>query len=137
MARLGAIAATLALAVLSSVAVAGGESWKSIQSTGGIVVSVPFHSTDGWLLGIRAKLSRLTPRSSKAVPDGGLSCLRTQAVVEGGNIYLTIVSGEPRGPIGAVCPAARLGEIPPGSYKVFYRGPNDAATLLKEVELRR
>jgi hypothetical protein len=128
------IAATLALLPLAALARA--ETWTSIKSTGGLVVSAPFHSTDGWLLGIRARLSRLDSKDKRA-PHGGLSCVSTQAVVEGSNIYLTIVSGEARGPIGAVCPAAKLGEIPQGSYKVFYRGPNEPATLLKEVDLKR
>ena len=127
----------VALAGTSLAANAGPESWSRIKSTGGLVVSAPFHSSDGWLLGIRARLSKLVPPANKTAPDGGLSCVSTQAVVEGSNIYLTIVSGEPRGPLGAVCPAARLGEIEQGTYKVFYRGPKEPATLLKEIELSR
>jgi len=125
-----------ALALLPLVALARAETWSSIKSTGGLVVGAPFHSTDGWLLGIRARLSRLDSKDTRA-PNGGLSCVSTQAVVEGSNIYLTIVSGEARGPIGAVCPAAKLGQIAPGTYQVFYRGPNEPATLLKEIELKR
>ncbi len=129
------LAATLAACPIA--ANAGPESWSRIKSTGGLVVSAPFHSSDGWLLGIRARLSKLVPPANRTAPDGGLSCVSTQAVVEGSNIFLTIVSGEPRGPLGAVCPAARLGEIEQGTYKVFYRGPKEPATLLKEIELVR
>lgn len=126
------------LLLMPAVAFAGPESWKSVQSTGGIVLGAPFHSTDGWLLGVRAKLTRLPPpKGQKDPPEGGLWCERTQAVVEGNNIYLTIISGVARGPIAAVCPSAKLGEIPAGNYKVFYRGPNEPPMPLKDITLAR
>lgn len=120
-----------------ALALAKPEPWAAIKSTGGIIVGAPFHSTDGWLLGVRAKLSKLASPANPAAPDGGLSCVQTAAVVEGSNIYLTIISGEARGPIGAVCPAARLGEIETGSYKVYYRALNEPSVLLKEIQLER
>lgn len=129
--------AVVAVLLLPLAALARSETWNSIKSTGGIAIGAPFHSTDGWLLGVRAKLSKLASPANPAAPDGGLSCVQTAAQVEAGNIYLTIISGEARGPIGAVCPAARLGEIETGSYKVYYRAPNEPPVLLKEIQLER
>ena len=65
------------------------------------------------------------------------ACVRTEAVVEGREIHLTIVSGPGRGPVATICPAAKLGDVAPGAYRVFYRGPNEAAVPLKDVELKR
>lgn len=132
-------AALIALVLLQvpSAALARKESWKAIKSTGGISVGAPFHSTDGWLLVVRARLSKLASPANKTAPDGGLSCVQTSAAVEAGNIYLTIISGEARGPIGAVCPAAKLGEIESGHYRIFYRAPNEAPVLLKEIQIER
>lgn len=129
-------AAAIVLLAASLVANAAPERWSAIKSTGGIAVGAPFHASGQWLLSVRARLSRLESKDPNA-PDGGLSCVRTEAVVEGSNIFLTIISGEARGPIGAVCPAARLGELEPGTYKVFYRGPGEPAAPLKDIELKR
>lgn len=133
MRKAGAAALLVLLPVLAQ---ARPESWAAVLSTGGISVGAPFHANGGWLLGVRARLSKLDP-GEKGAPRGGPSCSRTEAVVEGSDIYLTIVSGAARGPAAAVCPAARLGEIDAGTYKVYYRGPDGPATLLKEIELPR
>ena len=130
--------AALLLAALPLGALAGPEPYKVIQSTGGLEVGSPFHSADGWLLRVRARLSKLpAPKGQKDAPDGGPSCARTQAAVEGDSIFLTIVSGEARGPVAAVCPAARLGELEAGHYKVFYREAGGPTTLLREIDLSR
>jgi hypothetical protein len=121
------------LALLPLAALAGPEPWSSIQAAGGLSVGPPFSSTDGWLLVVRANLrgpTRLNDTQANSAP----ACTRTQAVIEDRNIYLTVISGPVASKIASVCPAARIGRLPAGTYKVFYRGPNEAAVLLREVQ---
>jgi hypothetical protein len=124
------------LACLPLAAFAGPESWSAIQSVGGISVGPPFHSPDGWLLVIHANISGLEAQTRQPIAaNSALACKRTNAVVEGMNIYLTVISGVAAYKVGAVCPSAKLGNIEPGTYKVFYRGPDEKPVLLQEVPI--
>ena len=125
------------LLALPPAALAGPEPWSSIEPLG-FSVGPPFHSPQGWLLVVRANLSGLGAIALDAnARDSMPACKSTRAVVEGSNIYLTAISG-PVGPrLASVCPAAKIGELEPGAYKVFYRGPNEKPVLLKEIRFER
>lgn len=125
----------LALACLPLAASAGPEPWGTIQKAGGLTLGQPFHSPDGWLLLVRANLAPLNPNPPK--PDSWIACKSTSAVVEGSNIYLTVVSTLARYRVGAVCPAAKIGEIESGTYTVFYRGPGEPPVRLSDVQFGR
>jgi len=122
------------LAGLPIVAFAGPEPWSSIRTTGGISLGPPFRSPDGWLLVVRANLWGLGALSQDSQAKSSPSCKSTNAVIEGDSIYLTIVSGPASSKVASVCPAAKIGKLESGTYKVFYRGPNEPPVLLKEVE---
>ena len=125
-----ALALAALLGCLPAAAFAGPESWSSLRALGGISVGPPFSSRGGWLLVVHATLSR--PNTDRQHPAP--ACSSTKAVVEGNNIYLTVISGPATSTIASVCPAARIGELQSGPYKVFYRGPDEPPVLLKEVQ---
>ena len=117
-------------------ALAGSEGWNFVQSVGGLAVEAPRHDARGWFLPVQANLSGVETITTKpTVLKSAVICERTDAIVEGRNIYLTIVSGLARPNTNARCAPAALGEISLGKYRVFYRGPGEKAILLGEVSV--
>lgn len=115
---------------------ADSESWRFVQSIGGLVVEPPSRDTHGWVLPVRANVSGLETVTGKSTTlNSALICERTDATIEGRNIYLTIVSGLVRPSTSPRCPPAALGEISPGKYSVFYRGPNETPVRIGEVSI--
>ncbi len=137
--------AFLLLASSMSVSVlAGPENWSFVQSVGGIEIGAPFLHHWGWVLPVRADVSgrqRVTTKPTRL--DSALVCERTDVAVEGRNIYITVAT-EPATrstrallfPDGSSrCLPVMLGEVLPGKYEVFYRGPSDTPVRLGEVSL--
>ena len=115
---------------------AGAEGWNFVQSVGGLAIAAPSHGAGGWNLPVRANVSGLEAVTNKPTTlNSALICERTNASVEGRNIYLTIVSGLARANASVRCPPASLGELPPGKYQVFYRGPGETAIPVGEVSV--
>jgi hypothetical protein len=129
--------ALLVLAVLlPSPAFARAEGWQFVQSVGGITVGKPEHLPSGWSLPVRADVSGLTAVASKPTTlNSALICERIVAVVEGRNIFLTIVSGLAHSGSTSLCPPANLGNPAAGQYRVFYRGPSESPVELPGVSL--
>lgn len=134
--------AFLLLALSMSVPVfAGSERWSFVQSVGGIAVDAPTLWHWGWVLPVRADVSGLQSVTTKPTAlNSALVCMRTDFAVEGRNMYLTIVtapapSSDAEGGQHATsrCPPLTFGEMIPGKYSVFYRGPGETPVPLGEV----
>jgi hypothetical protein len=132
------IALAAVIALLSLPAWAGAESWKFVQSVGGMALGKPALDRPGWVLPVRVNVSGLETVSEKpSVMNSALVCERVDVAIEGRNIYLAVVSALPRAGAGPRCPPAELGRIEGGSYSIFYRGPGDAPVPLGEISIGR
>jgi hypothetical protein len=122
--------------VAPTVAVATSQSWAFVVSVGGVIVEDPVRANGAWSLPIQADVSGLATFTSKpTVLNSALVCSRVAAKISDSDIYLTINSDLPGDGKNARCPAARLGAIAPGEYRVFYKGPQDAPILLRSVHV--
>ena len=130
------IALCLLIASLPGSVLAGSESWSFVQSVGGLAVETPSLGTQGWVLPVRADVSGLKSVTAKPTAlNSALICERTNAAIEGRNIYITIVSTLAHPNASSNCPAATLGEMSAGKYSVFYRGPSETPVRLGEVSI--
>lgn len=92
---------------------------------------------------VRADVSGLQRVTTKPTTlNSALICERTEFNVEGRNIYITVVTAPahstpalPYANNSSRCPYIMLGEMLPGKYSVFYRGPGEAPVDLGEVSL--
>lgn len=134
--------AFLLLASSMSVSVfAGPESWSFVQSVGGITVEAPSLLKGGWVLPVRADVSGFHAVTVKATAlNSALVCITTDVAVEGRNMYLTIVTAtaQSSSALGypnatSRCPSLGFGEMLPGKYGVFYRGPGETPMPLGEM----
>lgn len=128
----------LSVILFPSTVLARSEGWQFVQSVGGISVGKPEHLPTGWSLPVRADVSGLTVVTLKPTTmNSALVCVRTVAVVEGRNIFLTIDSELVRSGYTSLCPSTNLGHVADGQYRVFYRGPSEPPFELSEVSLGR
>ena len=128
----------LSVLLLPLTALARSEGWQFVQSVGGIAVGKPEHLPSGWSLSVRADVSGVTTVTLKPTAlNSALACVRTFAVVEGRNIFLTIDSELVRSGYTSRCPSANLGRVADGQYRVFYRGPSEPPIELSEVSIGR
>lgn len=129
-------AALLVFLFLPVLAEAREESWAFIRSVGGLAIGQPQREGQGWNLPVTADLSGLHAVSEQPVAlNSALSCARVETVIEGANLYLTVISG-PVGPgANARCPVARLGRIGAGRYTVFYRSGAATPVHLGEISI--
>ncbi len=126
---------------MSAAVFAGPEDWSFVQSVGGIAVDAPTLHQWGWVWPVRADVSGLQGIATKPTTlNPALVCIRTDMGVQGRNIYLTVVTAPPGSTPDLLnpkpssrCPPVLLGEMLPGKYSVFYRGPNEAPVPLGEV----
>jgi hypothetical protein len=130
------LAISLFSVLLPLQAVARSEGWPFVESVGGIAIDSPKKELAGWVLPVRADVSGLSTITVRpTLLNSALACLRTNAAVEDQVIYIAIVTGLVRSGLSPLCPPARLGAVPPGKYRVFYRGPSEKAIELSEVEI--
>ena len=112
------------------------QSWAFVVSVGGIIIGDPVRANGVWSLPVQADVSGLKTFTSKpAVLNSALVCSSVAAKVIDNGIYLTIYSDLPGIGKNARCPAAQLGAVAPGEYRVFYKGPQDAPVLLRSVHV--
>ena len=122
--------------VISPSAHAEARDWAFVQAVGGLAVESPIRTTNGWSLPIRADIAgiqRITIEPTTM--NSGLVCERTDARVEGQSIFIAISSALARKNLSSKCPAAQLGAIAPGHYRVFYRGSGEQPHFLSEVSV--
>ncbi len=127
---------------MSASVFADSENWSFVQSVGGVAVDSPFLSPGGgWVLPVRADVSGLQSVTTKPTTlNSALVCEQTGFAVDGRNIYITIVTAPTKSTPVVVfendtprCPWLAFGEMLPGKYSVFYRGPSEAPVSLGEV----
>jgi hypothetical protein len=113
------------LLVSSCSLAAESRNWSFVQSVGGIVVGQPSKVASGWLLPVRADVSGLQRITlAPTAMYSALSCNTVKASIEGQSIYLAISTGIAGSGHTSRCPSAELGHLGPGTYAVFYRGPD-------------
>lgn len=123
-----------ALTLLACSIFAEPQTWNFVQSVGGISIGTPFRNESGWILPVNADVSGFQPRTGTAI-NSGIACRNTANKIEGNAIYLTIITSVAGDGRVAQCPPAYLGQLSPGRYDVFYRGPNERAIKLGEVSI--
>ena len=110
--------------------------WRFVHAVGGIAIQSPEHRPSGWFLPVRVDISGLTTVTREPTTfNSALICESTKAVVEGSNIYLSVITGLTRSGLNSRCPPAKLEALPPGKYRVFYRGPNESPIFISEVSI--
>jgi len=130
------IALSLLLLTLAAPTFAGPENWTFVQSVGGLTVKDPVRAKQGWVLPIHANVSGLETIAAKPTAlNSALVCERTSSTIEGRRIFITIVTGPARANASSRCPSASIGEVPPGAYGVYYRGPGEAPVSIGEVRI--
>ena len=122
------------LTVYACSMIAEPQSWSFIESVGGIAVDPPVRADRSWVLPVRCDVSGLKTITIKpAKVNSGIACQNIRAEVEGSFIYLTVLTTIAGGGRNAECPPALLGQVVSGTYRVFYRGPNEKPVQLGEV----
>jgi len=112
------------------------QPWAFVVSVGGITVGDPAQAKGVWTLPVQADVSGLETFTSKpTVLNSALVCSSVVAKTMDNSIYLTIHTDLADANKSARCPAAALGSIPSGPYRVFYKGPRDAPVLLRSVQV--
>jgi hypothetical protein len=132
------ICGALVMSVLfvSSARAANPQPFMFVVSVGGITVGDPVQTNGVWTMPVQADVSGLESFTSKpTILNSSLVCSSVAAKIIGNSIYLTIRSEIAGANKSARCPAASLGIIPSGSYKVFYQGPHEAPVPLRSVHI--
>lgn len=110
--------------------------WAFIQSVGGMAIGTPKKANGEWSLPVMADVSGLTTVTVKpSTLNSALICEKTVATVEGHNLYLTVFTGTAGSSYTPRCPPAKLGAIPTGNYRVFYRGQNESPIPLGALRI--
>ena len=122
------------VAVYSCCMIAEPQSWSFVQTVGGIAVDSPIREDHAWVLPVRGDVSGLKTITIKPTKvNSGIACQSVRAEVEGSSIYLTVLTTMAGVGHNAECPPALLGQVTSGTYRVFYRGPNEKPVQLGEV----
>lgn len=122
------------LCLLSLSVCSEARDWAFVQSAGGIALGELVSKEGNWSLAVRANVSGLETITVKPQRiNSALICERTDAVVQPGEIHLTIHSGLLRDGYVPSCPNANLGKLAPGTYRVFYRSTNGELNPLGEI----
>jgi hypothetical protein len=69
------------------------------------------------------------------VVNSALICKRIDVAIEAGSMYITVVTGLAAKDTSSRCPALLIGNIPPGEYQIFYRGPNENPVPLGRINV--
>jgi hypothetical protein len=110
------------------------QSWSFVESVGGIAVDPPIRSDHTWVLPVRSDVSGLRTITIKPTKvNSGIACQSIRAEIEGGSIYITVLTTVAGSRYNAECPSASLGQVASGRYRVFYRGPNEKPVQIGEV----
>lgn len=110
--------------------------WAFVQAVGGIAIEQPKRQNQRLILPVHADVSGLTRVTVKpSLVNSGLVCETVLLTRTGQEIDLTILTGLVRQGLSPQCPAADLGYLPPGAYRVFYLSPNGEKQALGRFTL--
>jgi len=101
-----------------------GESWKFMESVGGIAIGTPSRDPQGHVfLPVRCDVSGLTAISKKPTTlNSALSVKSLKKKVEEQKIYISVKTGVISKGETCKCSGVDLGNIPAGNYEVLYYG---------------
>ena len=117
-------------------ACAHSSSWGFIQAVGGMAIGTPKQENGEWSLPVTVDVSGLTTVTAQPTTlNSALICEKTVATVKGHNIYLAVFTRVAGGSHTSKCPPAKLGSIPTGNYRVFYRVQNESPIALGELRV--
>jgi len=111
--------------------------WKFIQDVGGIKTGTPLLTEDSFYLPVVCNVSGLDSVTVKPTTlNSALCCVRTNAKVEGNNIYLKVIVGPSiSGNVDCYCKAVRIGFLKEGSYQVFYEDKESTDHLIGQFKM--
>lgn len=118
------------------------QSWKFMQSVGGLTLGEPHLEDRMWSLPVNCDVSGRKHYSTKpALVNPGIVWIGTMIEIEKDRIYLTIDTGPAMpsslpGKASTVCGPANLGRIKPGKYSVLYRNPDASDHLIGSVDIK-
>ncbi len=128
--------ALLCAAACSKEVVDGPRDWAFMQSVGGIGIGIPTRRSNGWFLPIRADVSGFQSINVKPTEIAtGLACKAVDTLVKGDSIYVKVITSKAGPSTSTQCPAAFLGEIASGSYRVFYQEESGNAVPMDGIYL--
>jgi len=112
------------------------QSWKFVESVGGLEIGAPVQVDRRWHLPVRADVSGLHAIThAPTTMNSGLVCNSSKARVKGTDIFLVIVTTLPHDGAKAACPSANLGSIVPGQYSVFYGTDRVGGVKLGSIDI--
>jgi hypothetical protein len=120
----------------ASIAAPTPQPWSFVVSVGGMSVDDPVKVDGSWSLPVHADVSGLESFGVKPTAlYSGLVCARVAAKIAGRAITLSLYTDVPGAAKDARCPAARLGAVAAGDYRVYYRGPDEPPVFLRSVRV--
>jgi hypothetical protein len=100
-----------------------GESWKFMESVGGVAIGQPSRNPQGVYLPVRCDVSGLTEITKKPTTiNSALSVKSIKTKIEEQKIYISVKTGLVSKNETCVCSGVDLGDIPAGNYEVVYYG---------------
>lgn len=127
--------------LLASHAIAGPQDWSFIQAVGGMQIGTPYQEYGDWYLPVMADLSgQQRISTAPTAHHGTIRCKEVLVDVAAERIYLTVSTdtlsaGASHPQDGARCPPARLDEIAPGKYGVYYQYNDKEPHRLGEITI--
>jgi hypothetical protein len=96
------------------------RAWSFVQQSGGLRIGQPYRQFTSWYLPIRANVSGIEAISTQPSQlNSGLTCKEVMTDIDKQAIYLAIATEVGKG--DARCPPAKLRDIAPGRYRVYYQ----------------
>jgi hypothetical protein len=101
-----------------------GESWKFMESVGGVAIGSPSRNQQGNVyLPVRCDVSGLTEITKKPTAiNSALTVNSIKKKVKEQKIYISVKTGLTSKNDSCMCSGVDLGDIPAGKYDVFYYG---------------
>lgn len=110
------------------------RSWSFVQQSGGLRIGQPYRQFTNWYLPVSANVSgveRITTAPSQL--NSGLACHEVVTDIDQQAIYLAIATEVGQG--DARCPPAKLRDIAPGRYQVYYQYDEEQPKPLGEITI--
>ncbi len=114
------------------------QTWDFMHSVGGISIADPFREDGTWYLPVLCDVSGT--RKVTVEPTRLNSALATADVriqVKGMAVYVTVVTTMASHNQSSLCKPAALGNVPVGTYSVFYRDPDGTRHKLGKISIKQ
>ncbi len=114
------------------------QSWDFMQSVGGISVGDPFREDGTWFLPVSCDVSgtrKVTVEPTRL--NSALAAADVRIQVKGTAVYVTVVTTMVSHNRSSLCKPAALGNLPVGTYSVFYRDPDGTRHKLGRISIKQ